>query len=145
MKEQLIVMGEYCPWPRKPNRKELTRRRRERIAAGLPAPVPTPAKVRPNALTPTHGEVPDAAEGWVPDRPLVDPELRIERIVTVRFDDCSVRKFYLMRVRPAVLKAKRELAKKKLQESRRDLREAKKREAKQVKRRVRLMLALLGR
>jgi len=132
--------------PRKKlNRKQNAAKRRERIALGLPVAVPTVPKVRPTPRTPTHGEIPDPAEGWVPDRPTEDPHFRIARIVVVRFDDASTQKFYQMLLRTDELKRKQETAKKKVKQIRREIREAEKKEAKQRKRQIRAVLAVLGR
>jgi hypothetical protein len=130
---------------KKLNRKQRAAKRRERIAQGLPAPVATVPKVRPTPRTPTHGEIPDAVSGWVPDRPGDDPRFRIARIVVVRFDDASTQKFYQMLMRSDELKRKRELAKNKLKQIRREIREVEKKEAKQRKRQIRAVLAMLGR
>lgn len=130
---------------RKPNRRERTAKARERKAAGLPVPAPTPPKARRPDRVPTHGTVPSEAEGWVCQQPTADPELYIARIVTVRFDDCSVERYYLMQVRPAVVKAKRTLLKKKLRELSHAVRDAEKREERQRKLEVRALLAMMGR
>jgi hypothetical protein len=46
-------VGEFCPFPRKLNRRERTKRNRERRAAGLPVnPARKPLKARPIIL---HG------------------------------------------------------------------------------------------
>jgi hypothetical protein len=146
MSERLKAQGEFCPWPRKPNRRERALRNRERRAAGLPVgPALTPPKVRPPDRVPTHGTVPSEAEGWVADKAPSDPELFIARITVVRFDDYSTQRFYLMRVRPEVVKAKRALLRKKLKAIDRRLKEAERREAKAQKHRVRALLAVLGR
>lgn len=136
--------GEFCPFPRKLNRRERVKLSRERRAAGIPIPVQTPPKVRPPDRVPTHGEVPDPAEGWIPDKPSEDAELRIERVTVVRFDDGNTQKFYLMRVRPSVLKAKQQLLKKKMKQVSRSLRRYEQTVAKRSKQEARMWVALLG-
>lgn len=125
-------VGEFCPWPRKPNRRERAAIRRARRADGDTATfVPE--------LIATHGTVPSSAEGWVAQRPTQDASLYVTAIRSVRFDDGEVRRYYLMRVRPAIVQAKQELARKKLAEIRRENREAEKREAKEHRKRMRLL------
>lgn len=138
-------VGEFCPFPRKIGKRERIKRSRELRAAGLyVTPVPTPAKVRPPDRTITHGAIPDAAQGWVADRPTTeDPELRIERVSIVRYDDGNTQRFYLMRTKPAVLKAKQALLKKKLKQVSRSLRRYEQTLATRSKQHARMWVALL--
>jgi hypothetical protein len=129
---------------KKPNRRERAIKRRERIALGLPAPLPTPPKIRPVPRLPTHGHIPDPSAGWVADKPMDEPMFRIVRVTTVRFDDGFVQKFYQMLMRTEELKRKRELAKHMLKKVRRENREAEHKQEKQRKRELRAVLALFG-
>jgi hypothetical protein len=137
-------VGEFCPFPRKPGRRERIKLSRERRAAGIPIPAQTPAKERPPDRTITHGTIPDATEGWVADRPTKDAELRIERVSVVRFDDGNVQKFYLMRVKPSVLAEKKALLKKKLKLVKRSIERHERTVAKRHKQEARMWVALLG-
>jgi hypothetical protein len=92
------------------------------------------------ATTADGSTLPSTADGWQQTRP-DNPELYISAVRTVRMTDGSSVKLFKVLIRPEVLKAKQRTAKKLLKRARRDNAEA---EAKQAKRHVRLMLALLG-
>jgi hypothetical protein len=115
------------------NRKQRTAKRRERIALGLPAPAPTPAKIR---RTVTHGQIPDAAEGWVADQPKQDPTLRISRITVVRYDDGNTQKFYLMSVSAEEIEQMKKRAKRTARRIKRENEAAAKKEARRAARAV---------
>jgi hypothetical protein len=87
--------------------------------------------------SPTHGDIPNLADGWVPDQPTQSAELFVAAIRCLHFDDGHTRRFYLMHVRAEILQAKRELVAKKLKKLRHTIRDAEKREAKRNRQRLR--------
>src|ERR1700761_2027696 len=86
--------------------------------------------------SPTHGDIPNLADGWVADQPTHSAELFVAAVRCLHFTDGHTRRYYLMSVRPAVLEAKREMVRKKLKKLRHTIRDAEKRQAKEHKQRM---------
>ena len=87
--------------------------------------------------SPTHGDIPSPADGWVADQPTQTAELFVAAVRCLHFTDGHTRRFYRMELRPAVLEAKREMVRKKLKKLRHTIRDAEKRQAKEHKQRLR--------
>jgi len=98
------------------------------------------AKRRAEAVPIDGQPLPDAAEGWTPDKPKADKTLCVSAVKTVRMTDGSSKKFYRMSVPVAEVAAMKRRAKKAATRIKRENETAAKKEARRAARAVLLAL-----